>query len=124
MDEEKLKAVFKEHFHTDPEYIVRCPGRVNLIGEHVDYSGYGVFPMAIDAATYVLISRREESGIDFYNTDGQYPWMEWSAELAELCAHAEHYIGTESGGMDQAIEVLAMKGHAMLIEFNPLRWTA
>lgn len=44
--------------------------------------------------------------------------------MAELCAHAERYIGTEGGGMDQAIEVLAVKGHAMLIEFNPLKWTA
>ncbi|VDK25577.1 unnamed protein product, partial [Anisakis simplex] len=46
------------------------------------------------------------------------------AELAELCARAEHLIGTEGGGMDQAIEILAVKGNAMFIEFNPLKWTA
>lgn len=42
-------------------------------------------------------------------------------ELADLTAKAEQFVGVEGGGMDQAIEILADKGNALLIEFNPLR---
>jgi N-acetylgalactosamine kinase len=45
-------------------------------------------------------------------------------ELAELMAYAEHYVGTCGGGMDQAITMLGEPGHALCIDFFPLRTEA
>jgi galactokinase len=42
-------------------------------------------------------------------------------ELAEEMAAAERYTGTQGGGMDQAISLGAVEGHASRIEFDPLR---
>lgn len=39
---------FRRHFGRDPAVVVSAPGRVNLIGEHTDYSGLPVLPFAID----------------------------------------------------------------------------
>ena len=46
----KLIDAFKEQFSEPPQTIARSPGRVNLIGEHIDYEGYSVLPMAIGFA--------------------------------------------------------------------------
>ncbi len=42
-------------------------------------------------------------------------------ELAEEARLAERYVGTLSGGMDQAISLLGQAGHALRIDFEPLR---
>jgi N-acetylgalactosamine kinase len=44
-------------------------------------------------------------------------------ELATLLARAEHYVGTQGGGMDQAASLLSRAGTALKIDFFPLRVT-
>lgn len=41
------------------------PGRVNLIGEHIDYNGGFVFPCAIEYGTYAAVRKRKDNTINF-----------------------------------------------------------
>ena len=45
---------FTARYGRPPRWVVAAPGRVNIIGEHTDYSGGFVLPMAIDR--YVVIA--------------------------------------------------------------------
>ncbi|XP_042452181.1 galactokinase-like [Zingiber officinale] len=202
-----VKAKFVELFGREPQLYARSPGRVNLIGEHIDYEGYSVLPMAIRQDTIVAIGKRDagesskevrignvnpkysvctypadphqevdlknhkwghyficgykgiydyakSKGTDFglpfgldAVVDGTVPTgsgLSSSAalvcsatiaimavldnnfpkkEIAQLTCECERYIGTQSGGMDQAISVMAKTGFAELIDFNPIRAT-
>jgi len=40
--------------------------------------------------------------------------------IAEFTAKCEKYVGTESGGMDQAISIMGEKGLAKLVHFKPV----
>jgi galactokinase len=62
---DELKEEFKKLFNKDPEYIFFCPGRVNLIGEHIDYNGGNVMPCAISLGTYLAISKNKEKKLRF-----------------------------------------------------------
>ena len=53
---EHITNIFSETFGEKPAHIARAPGRVNLLGEHVDYNDGFVLPAAIDRATYVAFS--------------------------------------------------------------------
>lgn len=58
-----IRDQFKKTFGMDAEVIAQAPGRVNLIGEHIDYSEGFVLPFAIDAVTVCALSRRSDTRI-------------------------------------------------------------
>jgi galactokinase len=49
------KALFREVFGTAPQLGASAPGRVNLLGEHTDYNGGPVLPIALDRRTAVHV---------------------------------------------------------------------
>jgi galactokinase len=53
---ERVISAFHQRFGSIPSAVVRAPGRVNLLGEHVDYNDGLVLPIAIDRATWLALS--------------------------------------------------------------------
>ncbi|XP_017485096.1 PREDICTED: N-acetylgalactosamine kinase [Rhagoletis zephyria] len=200
-----LHDFYCSQFGEEPEFYVRMPGRVNIIGEHVDYCGYPVLPMAIDQCILLAVGQNAENtflqirnveatyyenfkcdlnalsidlpangGPKWYNyylcgVKGIYDQIQQLSDdkqpfnplgmtialsgnippasglssssalvsaaalatahvhqlpldrrhLAAISARCERYIGTQGGGMDQAIAYLAKAGCAQFIEFHP-----
>ncbi len=61
-------------------YIVRAPGRVNLIGEHTDYNGYPVLPMAINRDIVLVGVKRSDRAITVHNSDNRFPSFTFSLD--------------------------------------------
>ena len=55
-----LESAFQELFGRKAEVLAEAPGRVNLIGEHIDYSEGFVLPFAIADRTYAAIARNND----------------------------------------------------------------
>ena len=56
----------KSYLNGEPR-VFFSPGRVNLIGEHIDYLGGNVFPTAIHLGTYAFITPRTDKKLLFYD---------------------------------------------------------
>jgi galactokinase len=64
-----LQKQFEKLYGSAAEKIFFCPGRVNLIGEHIDYNGGQVMPCAISMGTTLLISKNNDNVFRFHAAD-------------------------------------------------------
>jgi galactokinase len=71
---------FQEIFGTEPDVIAAAPGRVNVIGEHVDYSDGFVLPFAISNRTTVAIKKRSDKKIRLASAQRQSSVFETSID--------------------------------------------
>ena len=63
-----VDKIFRETFSEDP-HLYYSPGRINLIGEHVDYNDGFVMPAAIDKGIYFAIALNTTDKINCYSVD-------------------------------------------------------
>jgi galactokinase len=82
-----IKTTHAERFKAEPAVFV-APGRVNLIGEHTDYSEGFVMPAAIDFATWAAVTPRDDDKIAIYSENFH---ESVSHDSDEVPAHASHH---------------------------------
>ena len=58
---------FRQIFSTSPACVARAPGRVNLIGDHTDYTGGLVLPIAIDRGFWIAAGPTSGNTVDVYS---------------------------------------------------------
>lgn len=65
---ENMKKVFGEKFGNEGQIeAFFSPGRVNLIGEHIDYNGGNVLPCALTIGTYGIFRKRNDKTVRCYS---------------------------------------------------------
>ena len=69
IEKKDIQKHFVEKLGRQPKWIVRAPGRVNLIGEHTDYNDGFVFPLAIDRAVWIALEPRDDRKVVVHSID-------------------------------------------------------
>jgi N-acetylgalactosamine kinase len=72
-----LASQLRASGHAPRLFAVRAPGRVNLIGEHTDYSNLPVLPIAIDRSTIIVAAPRYDTTVELRNVDSAFPAREF-----------------------------------------------
>jgi galactokinase len=112
---EQLAAAFRERFGRSADALSEAPGRVNLIGEHVDYNEGHVLPVAVDRTVMTAFAARpdrrvrvysldfeevSEFSLDEIGRDGAHPWSDYVRGVAHILQEAGHALV----GLDMALQ--------------------
>lgn len=115
MNINKLKSEFQRVFQSfDEPQIFFAPGRINIIGEHVDYNGGFVLPFAIHLGTYAAVTKRNDDIINFASIN--FP------EKISINIHKLEYVKQHSWANypKAVISTLAKKGFKINCGFDIL----
>jgi galactokinase len=83
-----LINAYKSRFQKLPTAIISAPGRINLIGEHTDYSGGYVLPVAIDLRVTIAFGPRDDQAVELISLDFEESFC---FDLDEIDDHQEHW---------------------------------
>ena len=101
MMEEQLDQIvgaFQALYGHSPAVVVRAPGRVNLLGEHVDYNEGWVMPAAIDRAAWLAVEAVAEPSVTLHAVDfGEYARFELNQLQPKGEPSAAHWIDYPAG---------------------------
>ena len=117
--QEKILKKFKELFgDTSDARFYFSPGRVNLIGEHTDYTGGHVFPCALTIGTYGAAKKRNDNKIHFYSMNlDNFGVIE--VTLEDLSYHAEYNWANYPLGV---VWAFTEKGYTLDTGFDMVIW--
>ncbi|WDF53729.1 galactokinase [Mucilaginibacter sp. KACC 22063] len=89
---QQLFQTFKQRYNQDAKHFYFSPGRVNLIGEHIDYNGGLVMPCAITYGTYLLITPNNDRVFRFSSVNFEdYAEIEIKAAYQKDDSHWYNY---------------------------------
>ncbi|KLO11436.1 galactokinase gal [Schizopora paradoxa] len=78
---------FEDRYGRKPTHVIRAPGRVNLMGDHIDYTLFGVFPAAIESDVLMAIAKADTSDpgrVTAENIDSKYTRQTFAPEKGHL----------------------------------------
>lgn len=111
---DQLRSGFNRVFNHGPTHTFFAPGRINLIGEHIDYNGGYVFPCAITYGTYALVSLRDDQECHVYSENFKELGV-ITFDLSDLANKKEHDWANYPKGV---LEILRRKGYQVSQGFN------
>ena len=96
-----IERTYFDHFGQRSAWIIRSPGRVNLIGGHTDYNDGFVLPMAIDRAIWMAIAPAASKEVRLYSVDFE--------EEAKM--NLEDFMPGKQGGEAAGRDICDYNGH-------------
>jgi N-acetylgalactosamine kinase len=118
----EFKKAFQQAFpDAGAPTVCQAPGRVNLIGEHLDYNGLPVLPMTIDRHILIAFAPRSDCRIRMQNVDSAFPALEFQ-NAAEIPPSApgswDNYCKAALAGLNAHFAPSQFVGMDMLVEGN------
>jgi len=97
-----IRTQFSNHFNYNAALVVKSPGRINLIGEHIDYNHGFVLPAAIDKYIEVAIGKRTDDAIHMVAVDLGETII---VPMHNLQPHATAWVNYIIGVVDQVLNI-------------------
>jgi galactokinase len=105
-----VEGKYAERFGEEPRFLVRAPGRVNLIGEHTDYNLGFSLPMAIDRAIWIALRPRADRQVICHSIAYREPAVFSLDEIPHSAGWADYVHGMAWALQGMGLPLLGWEG--------------